>query len=1541
MADGTRPETVDCEEEEVRIKRKIVKDDLAGSLIGLGALLRPNSKQIAFVLFLLMLLTGVNMVPPMLLGLLINKVFIEHAMAMLWLILGAYMVVFATRNMFYFYSKFAAVKIGEHVAFRLRQQLFEQLQQKSLQFYRKHNPGKISSRVMNDSFIIQSFIQDELPTLLQSLLLFVGLIAVIYAMNWQLAIVATAILPLHILAATWFKRPIKSASSEAQEHLANAQGNLIEKLLAAELVKGFTGEQRENVAFTAAIDNTRQSQIKSKKFHVRQKVVADLLIGAGTIALIGFGALHVVHGKMDSGIFMTFNGYVMMLYPNVLELMTGFAKLTRVTASIDRVFEILTTDETERMATSPIVKPIRGDIVFKNVSVAYDDREPLLRNLNIEIPAGAVCGIVGPSGSGKSTLAKLLPRFVDVHWGLLTIDGIDVQDYSLQHLRENVGMAFQDCLLFESTIIENLKYANPEATMEKIVDVAKRTGAHEIINALPNGYQTDIGGDEGVSLSRGEMQRIALARAILRDPRILVLDEATSSIDPESEAKIIPEVLEMMKGRTTLMITANRELFSLTDMVIELGDNGAKVYYKEEISERFGGGIAGRIGGNMKTMMSWMITALTIGLLGFGTPAYAQAKKAEVKPAAKPAAVQKKVEAKPAAKPTAKSPAKPVLKPVTKAAAKPAPKPAAKVLAKPTLPKPVEASKPQDTARIVHRGVGDFFPMDGVNQVELNELLDIAHSNAKSEKGYVLANEWLSRTLPSPPSGLNNEFVLAREEKNGVHLLHVGYKTYRSQSPHLYIYAQTIGNIPNTAKKELDQFVQYIQTAKTSLDKQSRTLKVRDLANELVTLSYVDADRALAVLKGLGYQCIEYPDPGPTSRTKYQVLKPSKQVDPKNLPAVVLMPAPNFVDLVGGSGVRGGAYGLSLTPSSANALQQYTNASRTMDLMVLYNPVKPEQFSEVLDRIRTTIDLPARQIYIEAMVLEISETGLKKLGVEWEIKTGTFGGELDRLKDVALGTLPNFEGTGTSHGTLNLEIDGLENQWSAKIQAMVRDGNAEILSRPSVLTLDSRQASIRVGEEIPVAKSVKGLNTNASEAFLDFSYIPVGILLNVRPRISADNEEVSMQIDGIVSSQVLGEDLVIKNSSGGVLGSAPRISTRRVQTHTRIANNTPFIIGGLVSKDQYSQVDKVPFLGDLPIIGGLFRTTDSTKKRREVIIVITPYVLPNNRVVGRNLPRDEDAFDSFDQMLFRDAYRIRAEDVFDLGFLLKNEKLRKFKELANIAVENNFQRAMDYPFNRFVGDRFPGETILVYRQMYEVLKRLKLDKNVNSEKIIFFEPDDDALAGFDVSFLWKFASGFADEVYAGYKRKPKKETDRVWGALKGKAIAITYTLQPSGKVDDVMKQPVPQVRIVDCPDRKTWSRMLYELNQLDDDDNQRHTILIQNEKDLIRLKRAILLKQIVRLNGGNDSLTLSRFAIGRQLLMPDIKEDKVYLIDEEAAKYFYLTDQYYPALKDRLDYDLKALRNALMNPEISSQINSTIPTLNDYDLMDFAPKIEK
>lgn len=1456
----------------------------------LGELLGPYKLVLSLAVLMLIGLTAVNIVIPQLIAIVFDEVFKTGDWMLLFLVLASMLGLYVMRNLLYFGGKSISVSVGEDVCFALRKRLFERLQHMSLSYYQENKPGQLSSRVMNDSYVIQQFIQNEFPTLIQALLLFIGIVTTTYMMNWQLAIASTIVLPLHIMAYFYLRRPIKQASSAAQRHLADATGNLIEKFLGIEVVKGFTGESRENQAFERAIDLSRRSELRGQRFSVLQKVLADLLVGLGVVSLIGFGAYQVVGRPADKalapGDFIAFFWYIGMLYPTVIEMMSGSAKLTKASASIDRVYEVLDLTPDESDGAGDGMLPVRGELSFRDVNFRFHEGPAVLDGVSFDIRAGQVCAIVGASGAGKSTLVSLVPRLNEPTEGGVLIDGVDNRQMPLRQLRRAVGVAFQEAFLFSSTILENLRYARPDAGRDEVVRVMQRIGMHEFVTGLPNGYETLVG-DEGLSLSRGQKQMITLARAILKDPKVLILDEATASIDVAKEATIIPVILEFMKGKTTLLITHRPELLKHVDKVIHL--EGGRVVYDgspegfdaeaftsaQSVAATATDAVGSRASSGGKAMgggaMKLLAVAVLCGVSMIGGVRGVYAAEGDAKPeAAAAAAAQAEPEA-------------------PKAETKPEPKAEAE-------PKPEAKPKPEPSA-----SMGKLIAQPRMSRGELAELVEVVAAQLRAEVGYREATDEAAARLAKAPPGISGLQMLAREDGGGLHLIQIGFQSYVSQPGRVWLVGQTIKDGEASVNDDLDKVATMIGAAAEANAQQADNIGPADLKTARIELSYIEADRCLAILKSLGIQTVEYKKTG-DGVGRAQVIEPSGQVDVTKLPAVMLMPGPDGVDLVGYE-----TKPQAKTASYATNIPNMTNASPMMDLLVFYHPHHPEQHGRVLDLIRRSIDLPAGQIVIEAMVLEISETGLDQLGVRWEldIPFGE-GSSLEGLDAARLGRLPSFEGD----PTLDLTIVDIGNRWRAQVQALVQTGQAEILSRPSVLTLDNRQASIRVGEEIPIATSVTG-TLGGDKISFSFEYLPVGILLNVRPRISADGEDVSMQIDGIVSAVVPGGDLVIVDNEGDQLARAPRFATRRVQTQTRIANNTPFIIGGLVSRDEVLQEDKVPLLGDIPIIGNLFKSTTNNRLKREVIIVITPYVLPQDQVVGRNTPMDEDAFDSFDNELFRDAYRIRAEDVFDLRFLLENLQVQKMLDMAGQVLRRRPDLSQQYPFDRFADGRIPGEQVLVYRQMYEVINRRGIDEHANPSRMIFFKAAPDNPAGFEVRFIEEYLAELL-----GVKR-PGLWGDDNWllGGLAGKAVAITFTEKAFGGAIDAPTQPVPEVRLVDCPDRDAWGVLLWELNQPDAQGRRRFSILLKDERDIRRLRRAVVVKQTVSLNATHQSLRLRNFTQGRLLLVPTIQDDQVFLIDEDVAQYFFYTEHYYPALQSELQRDMEALQAILREPD--------------------------
>lgn len=556
----------------------------SGRVIGL---LRPHAGRVLTVLGLLVILALLDMAPPYAIKLLIDDVFAGSSLAtvmggrwrLLALILGGLFLSYVARNSVFFWSRMLSLRASEDVCFSLRKRLFDHLQQMGPRFYSSNQPGNIGARVMDDTYKVQTFIQDKFPLLMLNLLRFQILLVVICLMNIRLALAAVAILPLQFVAFRFFRAPIRQSHSEAQENLSLAYGSLVEKFLGMEVVKGFSGEARESEVFNRAIDRSRQSQIRSQRFHFAQKVTADLLVGAGTIMLIAYGAFEVINGRMLGGEFMMFFGYVMMLYPAVLKIIGDSAHLSKATASVNRVFEMLDEPALDAGAgadpagetADASVRITRGAVRFRGVCFGFDDSSVVLHDFNLDIRAGERVAIVGPSGAGKSTAIRLLPRLITPTHGSILIDGTDTASIPVSALRASIGIAFQEVFLFNASIYENLRYAREDATLDEIRAACRVTGIDHTLERLPMGYETRLS-DFGAELSRGEKQRITLARALLKDSRILIFDEATASIDPASSHAVMGEIVERMRDRTIILVTHDMGLLDHMDRVVCIRD---------------------------------------------------------------------------------------------------------------------------------------------------------------------------------------------------------------------------------------------------------------------------------------------------------------------------------------------------------------------------------------------------------------------------------------------------------------------------------------------------------------------------------------------------------------------------------------------------------------------------------------------------------------------------------------------------------------------------------------------------------------------------------------------------------------------------------------------------------------------------------------------------------------------------------------------------------------------------------------------------------
>ena len=654
-----------------------------------------------------------------------------------------------------------------------------------------------------------------------------------------------------------------------------------------------------------------------------------------------------------------------------------------------------------------------------------------------------------------------------------------------------------------------------------------------------------------------------------------------------------------------------------------------------------------------------------------------------------------------------------------------------------------------------------------------------------------------------------------------------------------------------------------------------------EMKSERIRLSYVDPSRCAQLLNFYGIN----------------IGDPKKPIDPTQLPVVVAVPETAFHETI---------------PDHEKVFPK-TETDPINELLLFFDAAAPEKAGRVRRIIQEQIDLPARKIMIEAMVLEISSQALDQLGVEWDFNSGGEGisdnnfiqDKLDGTNDsLVLGKIA-YPAAGSAQ--LDATITNVFREFNVRLQALVEDGSAQVLSRPSVLTLDNRMAFINVSERIPIANT-KFVKDYVSA--VDFRDVVAGIQLAVRPRINRDGTEVSLQINAAVSARVPGKDEKVLGKDSIVLATAPTLSIREVKTYARIANDTPFIVGGLIAKDSEQTIRKVPLLGDIPFLGALFRSKNETGQKREVIIVITPSVLPEDSPVHAGMPKDDDLFDQFGHRLFRDAYRIRAEDTFDLRYLTENKGLQQLQSAVDRVVTDHPQLSTEYPYEKFAHDAVPGEGALVRRQIYEVLKRQQASDVLDVEKLIFFEKSKDRGDGIKVRFLAEYLRDVAPFVLA------KKQS--------GKAFGLCFRMHRNSlEINELLNEPVPEIKIVDCPDDQAWRSLLLESNKRTPGTAAKQVIFLRNLGDLNRLKNAILMKKIISLNASDYILKLKNFTRGRLLRMPTVREDDVELIDADVATCYYHSELYYSVLEESLESDYAALKKVLSGTDYESALKET------------------
>ena len=475
-------------------------------------------------------------------------------------------------------QRYLAAYIGEHVVRDLRVQVFKHVQRQSLSYFMRAKPGEVVSRVLNDVQGVGQMLQDNLIKVLQNTIVVSTAIVAIVWLDWRLAIMAVALLPVFILPTRRVGQRRKALKRQAQGALAEVTGVLLETLSVsgALLVKVSGSEAHEagrlETKATSLMDVSLRHNLVGRWFQMLMKFLEDL----GPALVYALGGWFVISGDMALGTVVAFVALLRRLYSPASDLATVHVDVVTSYAYFDRIFSVLDLEPTIQDApdAQPLVD-VRGHIRFEGVTFAYDADGTTLHDVNLDIRPGQVVALVGPSGAGKSTLVALISRLYDPSGGRVTIDGHDLRTLQLASLRAQIAVVSQETFLFHATILDNLRYGRPEATQAEVEAAARSAQIHHVIAGLPAGYQTIVG-DRGYRLSGGERQRIAIARALLKDPRILVLDEATSALDSHNELLIQAALEPLFANRTSLVIAHRLSTIRKASQIIVL-EHGAIV----------------------------------------------------------------------------------------------------------------------------------------------------------------------------------------------------------------------------------------------------------------------------------------------------------------------------------------------------------------------------------------------------------------------------------------------------------------------------------------------------------------------------------------------------------------------------------------------------------------------------------------------------------------------------------------------------------------------------------------------------------------------------------------------------------------------------------------------------------------------------------------------------------------------------------------------------------------------------------------------------
>jgi len=531
----------------------------------------PYASRLTAILAVNLVATLLSLTQPYISKLLIDHALLRRDWTALWqvalLMFGATVLGFALNIL----SSYQYVRVSAAMLFDMRLALYRHLQTLSPRFYAKWRLGDLVSRLNTDIGEVQRVSADSLLSVLSNVVFLAGSVAMMLGLNWKLFLLSVLLVPLCLYTFTHYQRKLTVLTKDLRERGADVGSLFVETLIGIRSVISANAGEYEARRFGKQNSRFVNALLRLQLVSFLSGGLPGTILAVSTALVFLYGGKLIIDGKMTIGTLVAFMAYHARLLAPIQNMMGLSANLASARVSLRRIFEILDTpaEVVERPGAAALA-PVRSRIVLKNVMLRHD-REAVLKGVSCEIPAGTICAILGPSGAGKSTIADLLVRFLDPDSGHITVDGTDLRDLRLEDLRREIVLVDQTPHLFHTSIAENISYSRPEATRAEIEAAGREAGLDEMIQRLPEGYDTKTG-ERGLALSAGERQRIALARALLRNPSVLILDEPTSALDPETERIVAQNLRQSLRGRTVIVITHRPTLAEIADTVFHLRD---------------------------------------------------------------------------------------------------------------------------------------------------------------------------------------------------------------------------------------------------------------------------------------------------------------------------------------------------------------------------------------------------------------------------------------------------------------------------------------------------------------------------------------------------------------------------------------------------------------------------------------------------------------------------------------------------------------------------------------------------------------------------------------------------------------------------------------------------------------------------------------------------------------------------------------------------------------------------------------------------------